>query len=333
MKFNKGEWSELFVVASIFNNHKINIVNSDKYIKIVKIYFDNKKISYTISNSNIIKEREKIYQLYTSQEVKQFFDEINMSTGASFTLINGSNFVKKYDIPNVKEYKNKGDIDTNTLFPNESEGREVNFSVKSFIGSPPTLINSSQATNFIFEIQNFSGNMDKINTIATRSKIKDRLTEIQNCSTGFKIIGVWDNIFHENLLKIDTRFLEMLSHMLLNFYSSKLNTVSELVENTKYRDFSIDIVKLNMKRFLRAFALGMIPKEPWHGDNVTGGSIVVKKTGDLVAYTLYDMGKFDEFLYENCKFDTPSSVRHKFGKIYVSDDKYYFKLNLQIRFK
>lgn len=333
MKFNIGEWSELFVVASIFNNNRIKIAHSYNYIKVIKIYFKNKKLVYMISEMDINKDNVKVYPLYTSQELFGFLDELSKSTGASFSLTKGNQFIGKYDIPVVKETGNKGDIDTNTIFPNETYGRNVNFSIKSFIGNLPTLINSSQATNFIFEIKGFIGDLIKINSISTKSKIKDRLHRIRSQSTFIEIIAVENNVFHDNMLKIDTNFLKMIAPILLNFYSSKLSSVVDLVENTVLDDYSKDIIKLNVKRFLRAFALGMTPKKPWNGDNVTGGSIVVERTGDLSAYTLYDMKKYDDFLYENCKFDTPSSSRHKFGKVYQEESRYYIKLNLQIRFK
>ena len=333
MKFNKGEWSELFVVASVFNNNSVKIATSNNHLKILKIYFEDKKTSYLISNSEIVSNKAISYPLYTRKEVDCFIRELANSTGASFKLKQGSDFIAKYEIPSVKEAKNKGDIDTNTLFPNESIGRDVNFSIKSFVGNPPTLLNSSQATNFIFEIKDFSGNIKAINEISSKSKIRDRIAEIIKCSTSIEIINVEDSTFYENLMKIDTNFLKMLSPILLNYYSTNFNAISDLVANTINTNFDKSIIMLNIKRFLRAFALGMQPKILWDGDSVNGGSIIVEKTGDLLAYTLYDISKFDDFLYFNCKFDTPSSSRHKFGSIYSENGKYYIKLNLQIRFK
>ena len=135
MKFNKGEWSELFVIASVFNNNKIKIAGSDNNLKVIKIYFNNKKSSYIISDRDITKDMEKTYAFYTRQEIASFLDELSNSKGASFSLVKGNEFIQKYNIPAVKEAKNKGDIYTNTLFPNEREGRDVDFSIKSFVGN------------------------------------------------------------------------------------------------------------------------------------------------------------------------------------------------------
>ncbi|CAC9441897.1 hypothetical protein [uncultured Gammaproteobacteria bacterium] len=37
-------------------------------------------------------------------------------------------------------------------------------------------------------------------------------------------------------------------------------------------------------------------------------------------------------LYENTKFESASSSRHNYGKIYQRENEMYFNLNLQIRF-
>lgn len=38
------------------------------------------------------------------------------------------------------------------------------------------------------------------------------------------------------------------------------------------------------------------------------------------------------YLFNNTKFDTPSTTRHEFGEVYKVKDSYLIKLNLQIRF-
>jgi DNA (cytosine-5)-methyltransferase 1 len=41
---------------------------------------------------------------------------------------------------------------------------------------------------------------------------------------------------------------------------------------------------------------------------------------------------FKEYLYQNIKFDTPSSTRHHFGSIYEKYGKQFINLNIQLRF-
>ena len=58
----------------------------------------------------------------------------------------------------------------------------------------------------------------------------------------------------------------------------------------------------------------------------------MREDGQLVCYHLYNHDEFKDYLFENTKFDTPSSSRHGFGEIYQENGEYFIKLNLQIRF-
>ena len=78
----------------------------------------------------------------------------------------------------------------------------------------------------------------------------------------------------------------------------------------------------------------MRPKKIWNGlDESNGGYIIVKESGEVLSYHLHDRDSFENYLINNTKFDTPSSTKHKFGKIYIEDGRKFINLNLQIRFK
>ena len=80
-------------------------------------------------------------------------------------------------------------------------------------------------------------------------------------------------------------------------------------------------------------ALGMLPKTVWTGKyDVTGGYLVVKESGDVVCYHIYNKNDFENYLFNNTRFETASSKRNKFGSIYVEGGQQYFNLNAQIRF-
>jgi len=44
------------------------------------------------------------------------------------------------------------------------------------------------------------------------------------------------------------------------------------------------------------------------------------------------MDAFQNYLFKNTKFETPSTTRHGFGEIYQKDGGLFINLNLQIRF-
>lgn len=89
-----------------------------------------------------------------------------------------------------------------------------------------------------------------------------------------------------------------------------------------------------IKQFLLAFALGMTCSTPWHGTfNANGGYIVIKEDGDIICYHFFDRNDLENYLFYNTKFDTPSTSRHLFGKIYEHGGRFFIKLNLQVRIK
>jgi hypothetical protein len=53
----------------------------------------------------------------------------------------------------------------------------------------------------------------------------------------------------------------------------------------------------------------------------------------VVFYYMNSRLNFEEYLFQNVRFDRPSTRRHKYGQIYEEDGKSLIKLNLQIRFR
>ncbi|MCC8071953.1 MAG: HpaII family restriction endonuclease [Bacteroidales bacterium] len=46
----------------------------------------------------------------------------------------------------------------------------------------------------------------------------------------------------------------------------------------------------------------------------------------------FDRNELEEYLFTNTYFDTPSTSRHEFGKLYREDGATLLKLNLLVRF-
>ena len=108
---------------------------------------------------------------------------------------------------------------------------------------------------------------------------------------------------------------------------SKRNPLKyDLTANHPFYEYKI-------KRFLTDIALGMMPSKVWTGElDATGGYLVVKESGDILCYHIYNRNEFENYLLNNTKLETACSTRHGFGSIYEIDNQQYFNLNLQIRF-
>jgi type II restriction enzyme len=201
-------------------------------------------------------------------------------------------------------------------------------------------LNASGSTNFIYRIKDFKGNIEEVNKIVSKSKVRDRIKAIE--AGGGKIIfnSLANDKFKSNLKKIDVVFAEILAAALKNFYEGKGSTISEtcsfLARNEELKekyDLDENDFEFKIKSFLRAIALGMVPNRMWDGLNAAhGGYLIVKEDGDVVCYHLYNLDAFQDYLFKNTKFDTPSTTRHGFGKIYEKNGDLFINLNLQIRF-
>jgi type II restriction enzyme len=220
----------------------------------------------------------------------------------------------------------------------------LGFSIKSQLGNPATLLNAGETTNFIFKIVDVEINqkeIDEINNISSRSKIKDRILEIKNRGGKFQFVKTQRTIFSNNLILIDSLLPQILSNIVLNFYSSSLSNAEDLVKLTEEENpLKFDTTDKHLfysykiKRFLTDIALGMMPSKVWTGEyDATGGYLIVKADGEILCYHIYNKNEFENYLLANTKLDTASSSRHGFGEIYEEIGQLYFKLNLQIRFK
>ena len=77
-----------------------------------------------------------------------------------------------------------------------------------------------------------------------------------------------------------------------------------------------------------------MPTRKWDGlDEANGGYIIVKESGEVLAYHLHDRDSFENYLLNNTKLEKGSTDKHNFGKIYVEDGRKFINLNLQVRFK
>ncbi len=219
----------------------------------------------------------------------------------------------------------------------------LGFSIKSQLGSPSTLLNAGKTTNFIFKLEGTelsAREIEQINSIATRSKIMDRISRIQSKGGSFKFVKTVRQIFYNNLVLIDSLLPQILSQIVFDFYSSEYSYLTDLVNQTSEKNplnFDVEnehkFYEYKIKRFLTDVALGMMPSTVWSEKyDATGGYLIIKENGDVLCYHIYNRNEFEDYLLNNTKLDTASSSRHGFGKIYKENNELYFNLNLQIRF-
>jgi len=350
---NKGEWSELYVLIRLLADGKIftadeNLTsNQNCYLPILKIFRDEDRTRHIEYRRNDNKDFIELYlnndfiRRIKTEELAavadSFFQATKNGQGKGSFQINGAKeIMKSLCCQKIKAAASeKIDIQMQVHDPFTNFNRICGYSIKSDIGSAPTLFNAAQATNFKFEVSGVSDEqMQEINAIDKGHKLIARMKKIPE----LKFVCVVDETFAKNLLFIDTQMEIILAEMLKLFYGENISDCAALATELGRLDplhFNVEsLYRHKIKKFLCAVALGLTPTTQWNGlDEANGGYIIVKESGSVIAYHLYNRDSFETYLLNNTKLDKGSSSRHDFGSIYVEDGRKFINLNLQVRFK
>ncbi len=353
---NKGEWSEIYALFKLLGDKQLFLGDKDiekleglvyPIIKILRSE-NNGDFEYSIKDELIlISGNEQVLKIPIDEfKAKALFllKAIKENRERTFSVPEIEEFMQSINCISLKASSSaKTDITIVVHDQRTNQQPTLGFSIKSQLGSPSTLLNAGKTTNFIYEINytHLSRNeIDQINSIDTRSKIMDRIAQIQSKDGIFEFVKTERQIFSNNLVLIDSLLPQILSQIVFDFYSSEFSHLTDLVNLTAKKnplEFDIEnehkFYEYKIKRFLTDVALGMMPSQVWTGKyDATGGYLIVKENGDVLCYHIYNRNEFEDYLLNNTKLDTASSSRHGFGEVYEENGQLFFKLNLQIRF-
>jgi type II restriction enzyme len=357
---NKGEWSELYAFAKILSDR--NLVGADQNLNpiegenypVLKILKNSDTVirTYDLSSETGIRvsvesngqliENHIIPSNELNKFVPKILNAIKKGKGA-FEILEGTEFVSKFSAGNIKTNSlKKGDIEVVVYDKITSMPSSVEYSIKSYLGALPTLLNASQLTNFTYVVEKYKGALSDINDIDKGAKIQDRTNAIIQSGAKVKFHTVESPTFLSNLRKIDSKMPEIIGEYILAFNLTGKNSLKDITEHlcdqklidgiTGY-EVTYEELKYKIKQFFLNVALGMVPKKKWDGFiKADGGYIVVKETGEIVCFHIYNISQLSEYLFNNTKLQNPSSKRNKFGALYNEDGLLKFKLNLNVRF-
>ena len=310
------------------------------------LYHQNNKYEYTVDSAERkidIYYNDCLIQSHTqkefSSEADYLYDKIVEGGNRTFAIEQTESFLRAIGCERLTAPStDKTDISMQIYDINTGYSPVCGFSIKSEIGNPPTLINATGATNFVYEVEGLSDKqIDDINSIDTRTKIKDRMERIFNEATTVKFVKVNSDVFSNNLMLIDSRLHEIIAEALVRHYKDGYITCRDVVnvlEKENPLNFpSNGYYAYKFKQLLCSAALGMTPATVWDGrDEANGGYIVVTSAGKVLAYHIYNRDFFKEYLMNNTKYERASTSRHGYSSLYKENGKTYIKLNLQIRF-
>lgn len=353
---NIGEWSEIYTLLKIISDRFLFTGDSDlKKVEglifpIIKILRDETNGTYEYgyeSDLVIIKREEEVYRIPILQfQEKAVFllSKLKENTATTFSIPEIETFINTFKCISLKA-KSSVKSDIRIIIHDQKTGTtpELGFSIKSQLGSASTLLNAGKTTNFIYEIKDISlteNQITQINSINTKSKIKDRIEKIKELSGNLNYVSTESSIFGNNLILIDSALPKILSEIIYMFFTTTISKTNEFVQEIAHLNplgYNLEtnhpFYSYKVKRFLTDIALGMMPSKVWTGElDATGGYLVVKEDGEVLCYHIYNRNEFEDYLINNTKLETASSTRHEFGSVYTEDNKFYIKLNLQIRF-
>lgn len=353
---NKGEWSETYAFLRLLADGKLFAADENldciqnMFFPIIKIIREetlgtpyeykpnkeNSEVEVYLNNKQILNLPAKIFET----EANQLFAEINSHRAGvgAFKIERTESFIRSIYVNKLKApSSDKTDINIQIHDVNTGYEKVIGFSIKSELGMPPTLLNAGKTTNFIYKIKNLDKtHLAKINAIDTTRKIKDRIRAI--IDNGGKLVfeGMENSIFNDNLIMIDSQMPSIVAEMLIGYYSeiaTECAGLFEYISHVNPLSRNTEFYKHKIKEMLCAVALGMKPATKWDGtDEASGGYIIIRMNGDVLAYHIYNRDAFRSYLLNNTKFESSSSSRHGYGVIYEQNNEILIKLNLQIRF-
>jgi hypothetical protein len=347
-KKNRGEWSELYALTQILSSGKIQSSVTDKNITSsqFEVLSASRRINgvdhtFKVDNQNIQvidvdnrTTRGTISRHDLSQESQLLLDLIKKGKGRSFAIPEATRIMLALEIDKVTDSKDKTDLILTIYDPRVKHETKQGFSIKSFMGGKPTLLNASGATSIEYEI---IGHLSEAETVRLNSLGPISLVT-SLYKNGFQLVpSKMDERFADNLKMIDSEMDVLLEHIVLASFLSEGRSMRQIVDKLvisnplKYSPSNSEIrYSHKVKDLLEAVALGMRPTTQWGGEaEAKGGHLIVTSAGELLCHHALDKDTLRNYLFENTKIDTPSRDRYFFGKIVGNK----IKLNFQIRFK
>ena len=357
---NKGDWSEIYAFFKLLGEGKVYAGDQDLN-KIQELFYpiimilrqeNEGQFKYSILDKDVViqtpegKELLRVPVSVFLAEAEDLFTSI-IGGVSSFPVPKIEAFMKKIYCYSLKaKSSDKTDIRIVLHDRRTKINSEMGFSIKSQLGEPSTLLNASQATNFVFKIKGAEltdNDIEQINSINDkRNKVIKRVNAIKRKGASLIFEKIDNAVFNNNLIMLDGDLPKIIAQILLeqlNSGVSKLKGLVEILNNINPMGYDMHqgspFYEYKIKHLLASAALGMMPATAWTGRfDANGGYLVVKKDGDVLCYHFYDRNRFEDYLFSNAYIERASSRRHEYAKLIKEDDgKIYFKLNLQIRLK
>lgn len=357
-EFNRGEWTEAYVFLRLLGEGRIygattELIKDDStYIDIVNVIRD--EPDKLLIFERFVNDAITYVQLYRDQEKLKVVTAPDFNEKADYLykkLKDLGTGKRKVDIPEIQEYMESFDIDTpkanlstsakqkygsktDIIVTSEDSMDHVRttggFSIKSHIGSSPTLFNSSQSSGFVYKIVGCEQN--DMYCLNAKDSLIDIVSSIRE-NYSLEYVGCRNEIFEQNINMVDSRMDEILQYAILlrigyipNKSSSTVaSTCQVLAEKNPLNVRNPQAFYTSkLKSFLFASFAGMTASEEWNGRKLlTGGYIDVNREGEMLYYRAMSDDVFENYLYQHTYFDRPD--RGELKEVAVAEGKCFIE--------
>lgn len=368
---NRGQWSESYAAMRIVADRKLYVAdrdgkkNEDEWMSLIELIRHETtkrvvKYRYSCDETDVvISVDSKVIKTVKVSDfdkvAKELIKEIQSAKTSPFSLTSDLDH-KLFDLEVQKtkaQGQSKDDLTLSIRDPRSGvTRRNIGFSIKSEIGSPPTLFNAARASAAEFLLPGFSSaDAERINSIVSakgKRLVRDRWLAINGlCSP--KFIGfrysrkMGCRPFNENLELINPRLVNVLAFILDAIFakrceSMRISDIAEFLtkENPLKLNRPAEKYSYMLKNFLYASYCGLTATKFWDGlSEVNGGFIRISPQGEVLAFYALESDKFKQYLYDNCYLTTPSTseTHGDYGEVFTDElGRFMFRLNFQIRY-
>lgn len=192
-KYNKGEWSELYAFARLLKDGRVYAAD-ENVNRIEDVYFPNLKIIRAESEERLFEYKPgQMIRIYKNGDLLEEVSVENVEENAQLLfkkIFEGGKEKGAFEINEIDEFLetmhvskikasslDKADMTLQIHDIHTGFNPVVGFSVKSDVGSPPTLLNAGKNTRIVYEITGITdADVEEINSI-DKNKCKEYMIE------------------------------------------------------------------------------------------------------------------------------------------------------------
>ena len=366
---NKGEGSEFYAFLYILGETKLPLVDKDlketgRDVNFLKVLREDAIYEFTSGKRVAVYVDGATHYFDCSQAQEEAKKVFSLLVNPGSIPTNAPALSSALKLVCAKKLRaksaNKQDLSASVQFPNVPFSQFIGFSVKSYVGKDPTILNASgDNTRFVYRILK-NGQTPSGDELA-------RLKSFYPTTVGNSKIGTYADFYRNalrdgfsfnfkensggnlsyNLKFIDSKGPELLARILMEqFAAPRTRTpLADLVDEAARKNDIPEIQALGdnfedrrnslrhkIQNSLLAFTTGATPAVKWTGaQTASGGLLVVEKSGKVYCLELLSGNVVGNYLIENAYFEQPSGDRHSKNVLTISPSEVTIDLQLQIR--